>query len=167
MAGHSARQSGLAHVVCGWIGQQAASRLTCGEVRHAEIMIWHYSKCMADEPELLVLYNGRCPVCAAEVGHYARAADKAGLPIQFDDLNTDALSRWGMDADTAARRLYVQHEGVLISGVPAFRALWSGMPRYRWMARIVGLPGIRHIACAAYDHVFAPALYRRHLRRLR
>jgi predicted DCC family thiol-disulfide oxidoreductase YuxK len=152
---------------CERTGPQAASRLSCGEVRYGEIVVWHYANGMANEPEMSVLYNAQCPVCAAEVGHYVRAAENAGLPIRFDDLNTDALSRWGLDEDTAARRLYVQHEGMLISGVPAFLALWSRMPRYRWLARIVGLPGVRHIACAAYDYVFAPALYRRHLRRLR
>jgi predicted DCC family thiol-disulfide oxidoreductase YuxK len=141
--------------------------LSCGEVRHGEILVWHYSSYMANEPEMSVLYNAQCPVCAAEVGHYERVADKAGLPIRFDDLNTDALAQWGLDIDMAARRLYVQYEGVLISSVPAFLALWSRMPRYRLLALIVGLPGVRHIACASYDHIFAPALYRRHLRRLR
>ncbi|MFN4129949.1 MAG: DUF393 domain-containing protein, partial [Paracoccaceae bacterium] len=40
-------------------------------------------------------------------------------------------------------------------------------PRYRWLASVVGLPGIRQIACAAYDHILAPVIYRWHLRRLR
>ena len=72
-----------------------------------------------------------------------------------------------MDADTAARRLYVLHDGVLTSGISAFLVLWAQMPRYRLLGRIVGLPGIRQIASAAYDHVLAPVIYRWHLRRLR
>ena len=56
---------------------------------------------------------------------------------------------------------------MLSSGVPAFLMLWAQMPRYRLLGQILGLPGIRQIASAAYDHIFAPALYRRHLRRLR
>jgi len=114
-----------------------------------------------------VLYNANCPVCNFEIGHYARYADKAGLPIRFDDLNTDARNQWGLDADTAARRLYVLHDGVMTSGIPAFLVLWAQMPRYRSLGRIVGLPGIRQIAGAAYDHVLAPLIYRWHLRRLR
>ena len=121
---------------------------------------------MSSDPETSVLYNAQCPVCSAEVDHYARYAGGAGLPIRFDDLNTDAVQRWGIDADTAARSLYVRRGGVVVSGVPAFVLLWSAMPRYRWLARIVGLPGIRQMASAAYDHVFAPALYRRHRRRV-
>jgi predicted DCC family thiol-disulfide oxidoreductase YuxK len=122
---------------------------------------------MESQPLLSVLYNSGCPVCSAEIGHYARQASDAGLPIRFDDLNTGALARWGLDADQAARRLYVQKDGVLVSGVPAFLLLWAQLPRYRLLARLVGLPGIRQTACAAYDHVFAPLLYRAHRRRLR
>lgn len=122
---------------------------------------------MENNPETSVLYNANCPVCDFEIGHYARYAAKTGLPIRFDDLNTDARHVWGLDADTAARRLYVLHNGALTSGIPAFLVLWAQMPRYRVLARIVGLPGIRHIAAAAYDHVLAPLIYRWHLRRLR
>lgn len=126
-----------------------------------------YLALMENSPKTSVLYNANCPVCNFEIGHYARYADRAGLPIRFDDLNTDACDQWGLDADTAARRLYVLHDGVLTSGIPAFLVLWAQMPRYRLLGRIVGLPGIRQIASAAYDYVMAPVIYRWHLRRLR
>ena len=122
---------------------------------------------MENAPTTTVLYNAGCPVCNFEISHYARYAAKAGLPLRFDDLNTDARAGWGLDADTAARRLYVLHDGALSSGIPAFLVLWAQMPRYRWLARVVGLPGIRQTASAAYDHVLAPVIYRWHLRRLR
>ncbi|HMO09597.1 MAG TPA: DUF393 domain-containing protein [Paracoccaceae bacterium] len=122
---------------------------------------------MNDDPATAVLFNANCPVCSFEIGHYARYCREAGLPIRFDDLNTDARARWGIDADTAARRLYVLHEGKLASGVPAFLVLWQQMPRYRWLARIAGLPGVRQVASALYDFVLAPAIYRWHLRRAR
>lgn len=114
-----------------------------------------------------VLYNATCPICNFEIRHYARYAGANGLPIRFDDLNSDARDQWGLDADTAARRLYVLHDGTLTSGIPAFLVLWAQMPKYRWLAKVVGLPGIKQIACVAYDYVLAPAIYRWHLRRLR
>jgi len=122
---------------------------------------------MTNQSTTAVLYNSQCPVCSAEIGHYARYADAAGLQIRFDDLNTDARDRWELDCDTAARRLHVERDGVRVSGVPAFLMLWAELPRYRLLGQILGLPGIRQIASAAYDNVFAPVLYRRHLRRLR
>ena len=122
---------------------------------------------MENTPKTAVLYNATCPVCNFEIQHYARYAGANGLPIRFDDLNTDARGQWGIDADTAARRLYVLHNGVLTSGIPAFLVLWAQMPRYRLLGRIVGLTGIRQVAGLAYDHLLAPVIYRWHLRRLR
>ena len=112
-----------------------------------------------------VLYNDECPVCSWEINHYADYARKNGLPIRFDDLNTDARGAWGIDADTAARRLYVLHKGELLSGIPAFIVLWDQMPRYKWLARVVNLPVIKQLAGLAYDYVLAPLIYRWHLRR--
>ena len=112
-----------------------------------------------------VLYNADCPVCSFEIDHYRKRSAKDGLPIRFDDLNGPALSGWGIDADTAARRLHVLHEGRILSGMPAFRALWSSMPRTRWLARLAGLPGLRQGLEFLYDRVGAPLLYRSHLRR--
>jgi predicted DCC family thiol-disulfide oxidoreductase YuxK len=122
---------------------------------------------MKNEPSTSVLYNANCPVCNFEIRHYAQYADSNGLPIRFDDLNSDARVQWGLDSDTAARRLYVLHEGKLTSGIAAFLVLWTQMPRYRWLSRTVGLPGVRQVATAIYDYVLAPVIYRWHLRRLR
>ncbi len=118
---------------------------------------------MSDETR--VLYNAECPVCNFEITHYADYSAKKGLPIRFDDLNSEALADWNLDADTAARRLYVLKDGALHSGIPAFILLWRDMPRYRWLARLVALPGVHRLACLAYDHVLAPVIYRWHLRR--
>jgi predicted DCC family thiol-disulfide oxidoreductase YuxK len=122
---------------------------------------------MEHEPDTRVLFNANCPVCNFEIGHYARYADQSSLPIRFDDLNTGAHDQWSIDADTAARRLYVRHEGVLTSGIPAFLVIWAQLPRYRSLGRVVGLPGIKQIAVATYDFVLAPAIYRWHLRRVK
>lgn len=122
---------------------------------------------MAKTAKTSVLYNANCPVCNFEIQHYAQYADANDLPIRFDDLNSEARAQWGLDADTAARRLYVLHDDTQTSGIPAFLVLWAEMPKYRWLGRIVGLPGIKQVACALYDFVLAPVIYRWHLRRLR
>lgn len=112
-----------------------------------------------------VLYNAQCPVCNFEIKHYERYSSDAALPLGFDDLNSDALANWDLTADQAARRLYVLHKGALTSGIEGFLVLWAQMPRYRWLGRLVGCPGIKQIACAIYDHALAPAIYRWHLHR--
>jgi predicted DCC family thiol-disulfide oxidoreductase YuxK len=118
---------------------------------------------MSDETK--VLYNGECPVCAFEINHYAAYSKDKALPLRFDDLNVAELSDWGLTQDQAARRLYVLKGGELTSGIPAFLILWRDMPRYRWLARLVGVPGIKQFASLGYDWVLAPIIYRWHLRR--
>ncbi len=117
------------------------------------------------ETETRVLYNADCPVCSFEINHYAAYARRQALPLGFEDLNVDDLADWGLTRDQAARRLYVLKDGALHSGIPAFLILWQDMPRYRWLARLVGLPGIRHLAGFVYDRILAPLIYRWHLRR--
>lgn len=115
-----------------------------------------------------VLYNADCPVCSFEINHYADYSRREALPIRFDDLNdTNALEAWGIESDSAARRLHVVKDGEVLDGIPAFIALWQQMPRYHRLAKVVSLPGIYHIACAAYDYVLAPVIYWSHLRRVR
>lgn len=114
-----------------------------------------------------VLYNHACPICRAEITHYARHAEAEGLAIGFRDLNACDLADWGLTPEAAAQRLHLRADGQVLAGVPAFVALWSRMPRYRWLARLIGLPGIRVAAGLIYDRLLAPALYRAHLRRSR
>ena len=113
-----------------------------------------------------VLYNAECPVCRFEIDHYDEYAGQENLPIRFEDLNNDALDDWGLTRDAAARRLFVLKGGQIFSGIPAFVILWQGMPRYRWLARLVALPGVHRLASLAYDHVLAAVIYRWHLRRI-
>lgn len=120
---------------------------------------------MSNTDPLCVLYNGTCPICRAEIDHYAAYAERHDLGIRFDDLNGPDLARWGLDADTAARRLYVLQEGELVSGLAAFRVLWAQMPRYRVLHWLTGVPGIRGLANWGYERVAAPWLYRRHIAR--
>jgi predicted DCC family thiol-disulfide oxidoreductase YuxK len=121
---------------------------------------------MSDEPTK-VLYNAECPVCNFEISHYRAYAKKTDLTIRFDDLNSDALSAWNITQDAAARRLYVEHQGALYSGFPAFIILWQAMPRYRVVARIASLPGLHWLSCKVYDLALAPAIYHWHKLRQR
>lgn len=115
--------------------------------------------------ETRVLYNETCPVCRFEIDAYRRRALADGLPIRFDAL--DRAEDWGLTPDEAARQLHVWQDGRVLSGMAAFRALWAAMPRWRWLARVTGWPGIRPLAELAYDRIAAPLLYRAHLRRRR
>ena len=114
---------------------------------------------------LHILYNGACPVCSREIGHYRRLALRHAAPVVFDDLNACDLAQWGIDRDAAMRRLHARQGRRLLVGVPAFEALWRLLPGWRLLAAAIGLPGVRSLAALSYDRLLAPLLYRAALRR--
>jgi predicted DCC family thiol-disulfide oxidoreductase YuxK len=122
---------------------------------------------MENTADTCVLYNGQCPICSREIDVYRRETQAAGLPLAFDDLHAADLARWGVSAEDARRRLHVIADGQVLSGMPAFVALWNALPRWRWLGRLVGLPGVRQIAALVYDHALAPMLYAMDVRRRR
>lgn len=118
---------------------------------------------MTDETR--ILYNDTCPLCRFEIGHYRARADATGAPLAFDPLQH--APNWGMTPDQAARRLHVRQGDRILSGFDAFRAIWSTLPRWRWLARVTGLPVLRPVLAFGYDRMVGPLLYRAHLRRQR
>lgn len=115
-----------------------------------------------------VLYNETCPICSREVEHYEKLSDAAAVPIRYHGIsNAAVLAEWGISADDAARRFHVRKGGVLYGGIPAFLILWDEIPKTRWLARLIGRPGIFWVACKVYDHIAAPVLYWMHVRRER
>lgn len=118
---------------------------------------------MSDEDDTRILYNDTCPLCRFEIDHYRAAAARDAAPLRFDRLQ-DA-SRWGLTEDQAARRLHVLKDGQLLSGLEAFRAIWSTLPSWRWLARVTGWPVLRPAVTVLYDRIAAPLLYRAHVRR--
>ncbi|MBF9046164.1 DUF393 domain-containing protein [Rhodobacterales bacterium LSUCC0031] len=113
-----------------------------------------------------ILYNERCPICRAEISHYRKRAEVAGAALVFEDLNTADLGGWRLTPDQAKRRLHAAlPDGHIISGIPAFAAIWAALPGMGWLARLVMLPVIRPLAGLAYNRLAAPWLYRRQLRR--
>ena len=113
-----------------------------------------------------VLYNDTCPICSREVGHYARQSARARVPVVYDPLgDPERLAQWQIDPKDAARRLHVRKDGQLYAGIPAFVVLWRELPRYRWLSRVIKLPGVHWLACQVYDHMLAPVLYHLHRRR--
>lgn len=116
--------------------------------------------------QIEVLFNGECPICSREVGHYARLTDEQDLPIRYDSLcDAGRLEDWGISKEVAAKRLHVRKDAKVVSGLPAFILLWQEIPQTQWLARIAKLPAIHGFGCALYDYVLAPLLYRMHVAR--
>lgn len=116
--------------------------------------------------ETRILYNDRCPICRAEISHYRQKAQTHGAPLVFDDLNQTDLSRWDLSEDQAKRRMHaLMPDGTVVSGIPAFAAIWRALPGMGWLARLVQLPVLRGVADLLYNKVAAPLLYWKQVRR--
>lgn len=108
-------------------------------------------------PDLTVYYDGACPLCRAEIGHYRRCAGAERVAF-VDVAASTAPGHFDADLDrvTARRRFHVrERDGHLVSGAAAFAALWQHLPGWRWLGRIVrmrvfGLAPLLAVAEAAY-----------------
>ena len=95
-------------------------------------------------PPLTVLYDGACPLCRREIGVYRGLRPlRPDEPICFADVSDAALALPpGITREQLLARLHVRdRHGELLSGAPAFLALWAALPGWRWLARVGRLPG--------------------------
>jgi len=115
------------------------------------------------EAGLTTYYNGACPVCRTEIEHYQGIDARHDIGLGWHDVSQGCggLAIFGIDPDTATRRLYaIDEKGRLHAGVNAFIEVWRRLPGYRWLAALVALPGVRQVAGLVYEGGLAPLLYR-------
>jgi len=102
-----------------------------------------------------VYFDGSCPLCSAEIRHYA--AQRGGKKLNFVDVSV-ARNNLGSDLrdDDALRRFHVRlPDGKLVSGARAFVAIWNHLPGWRWAARMARFPGVIIVLEGAY-RLFLP-----------
>lgn len=99
----------------------------------------------------VMYYDGGCPLCSREVAHYRRLDRSAA--IEWIDISRDpaAVENAGIPIDAAMAVLHARdRDGRLQRGAYAFAALWRELPYYRWLARLVALPGVLPVLDRAY-----------------
>lgn len=87
----------------------------------------------------VVLFDGQCPLCSREIAHYRRrrGADR----IEWIDITAPANdpAALGVSRAQALARFHVRAaDGRWHTGAAGFVHLWSQLPAYRWLARLVG-----------------------------
>jgi hypothetical protein len=92
---------------------------------------------------------------------YEQHCIATGTQMRFIDATRQAqpLSDCGLRTEHVEQRVYLRdHNGNILSGLPALIELWSRMPGYGWLARFFSLPGLHPVAAVLYDLVVAPSL---------
>ena len=94
----------------------------------------------SDSADLTVYYDGGCPLCRAEIGHYRR--NPGAERLAFVDVAGEGAAKLGPDLDRTAalRRFHVRgRDGRLADGAAAFARIWLALPAWRWLGRLLSL----------------------------
>jgi predicted DCC family thiol-disulfide oxidoreductase YuxK len=97
-----------------------------------------------------VYFDGSCPLCTKEIGLY-KNADGAERITFCDVSRADSALPADLTPAAAMARFHVRGaDGQLESGAAGFALLWSSLPRWRWLGRIVSVTPVRAVAELAY-----------------
>jgi len=104
---------------------------------------------------MTIFYDGSCPLCSAEIGHYRRMDMHERL--RFRDVSqADVVLEPELDRSALMSRFHVRLcDGALLSGAAAFVSLWSLLPRWRCIAYAAEAPGAMLLLKMAY-RLFLP-----------
>ncbi len=111
-----------------------------------------------------MLFDGGCPLCAKEVAHYQRIDREQMVNWVNIDQDSAMLKTIGIDKTTAMKHLHVVNKhGDVVKGAYAFATVWAELPRYRYLAKLVSVPGVLRILDKLYN-VFAEKRFNRRVR---
>ena len=108
-----------------------------------------------------IFFDGKCSLCRREIRHYQKVAPPDTFRWVDVTSNPLILEELGISQVQALRALHARTEaGVVSTGVDAFIVLWGALPRWRFLASVISLPGIRWVAEFLYER-FADYRFRR------
>lgn len=96
-----------------------------------------------------VYFNNSCSVCRMEINHYKKFNEKLGW-IDVTN-NKEAQKETAKSSAELIRRLHVEQDGKIYQGIDAFLIVWSRLPKYRWLYKLIKTPGIYHASYIAYE----------------
>ena len=110
---------------------------------------------------ITIFYDGKCGLCLREINHYKKISPPS--VFTWCDVTTDEslLKRHNLSLVDTLKYLHaLDSDGELHVGINAFLIIWRNLPRWRVLAKIVGLPFVRTFVSFVYI-VFAKVRFSR------
>ena len=93
---------------------------------------------------ITVFYDGKCGLCSREIGHYMKISPPKTFIWRDIANEPQHLKKINVSQSDALRRLHVSDQaGTIYIGIDAFIAIWKKLPRWRLLALICAIPGVR------------------------
>ena len=101
---------------------------------------------------ITVFYDGKCGLCSREIGHYMKISPATTFIWRDIANEPHHLKKINVSQSDALRRLHVSDQtGTIYVGIDAFIAIWRKLPRWRLLALICAIPGVRSILTLVYN----------------
>ena len=99
-----------------------------------------------------VFFNNSCNVCRLEINHYKKISDNN---LEWVDItnNQQAVNLTSKSKEELLRRLHVIDNGEVIGGAKAFIIIWSKIPKYNFLAKILSFKPLFILFHYAYEFV--------------
>ena len=99
-----------------------------------------------------VFFNNSCNICKLEIDHYKKNSDEN---LEWVDItnNQQAVDLTSKSKEELLRRLHVIDNGQVICGAKAFLIIWSKIPKYNFLAKILSFKPLFILFHYAYEFV--------------
>ena len=102
--------------------------------------------------KIKVFFNNSCNICKMEIDHYKKHSDDN---LEWVDItnNQQAVDLTSKSKEELLRRLHVIDNGQVICGAKAFIIIWSKIPKYNFLAKILSFKPLFILFHYAYEFV--------------
>ena len=119
------------------------------------------AKTATRSPLVTVFYDGASPRWRTRIAIYKLEARRGELDIAWRDVSEEPEALDAHGIEDARRRLHVlDPDGTLLAGADALALLWSALPGYRRLGRLVASPGFNALARACCESRLVDAAQR-------
>lgn len=100
---------------------------------------------------ITVFFDGKCGLCTREINYYRKIAPSGVFDWRDITGHTGDLEKHGISHVQALKQMRaLDKDGQWHAGADAFILIWRQLSKWRVLAAVVALPGIRQIANLVY-----------------